>query len=167
MAGSENKLRRWKIELDKDAFFARPSDDGEWCRFEEAQAELALMQDSHEVVRSKRQKKVHEWGVKAFGIEHASSPSKRGLRMLEEACETAQAAGVDLEKAHKLLDYVWSRPVGDPFQEVGGLSVTVLALSSALGIDADEAETTEISRIMSKTPEYFSARNKIKNDAGF
>ena len=117
--------------------------------------------------RCNRQKLVHQWCVAAFGANQASSVPQRGLRMLEEAAETAQAVGVDLAQAHKLLDYVWSRQAGNPFQELGGLGLTTLALAAALGVDADDAETTEIARVLSKPLEHFKARNQAKNDAGF
>src|SRR5690242_4821304 len=58
--------------------------------------------------RIKRQQKVHEWCIAAFGAAQASSASQRGLRLLEEAAETAQAVGVNIKQAHDLLDYVWS-----------------------------------------------------------
>lgn len=41
------------------------------------------------------------------------------------------------------------------------------ALAYAAGIDADAAECAEIDRILSKPPEWFTARNAAKNAAGF
>lgn len=118
-------------------------------------------------VRAERQKGVSDWAIDAFGPEEALSVPHRGLRMLEEADEGAQAAGVTLEMAHKMVDYVWSRPVGNLGQELGGIGVTVLALAQAAGYDADAEEVREVERVLSKPREHFTQRNKVKNEAGF
>lgn len=119
------------------------------------------------MTRSERQEEVSGWAVDAFGSEEALSIPHRGLRMFEEAGEGAQAAGVTLELAHKMVDYIWGRPVGNLGQELGGIGVTVLALAQAAGLDADAEEVREIDRVLSKPREHFSQRNKVKNDAGF
>ena len=63
--------------------------------------------------------------------------------------------------------YVYDRDPGELTQEVGGVSVTLLALCAALGVSADGVESDEVRRIMSKPPEYWAARNAKKNAAGF
>lgn len=113
------------------------------------------------------QETVHSWCVAAFGEGQASSIAQRGLRMLEEAAELAQATGVNLEQAHQLLDYVWRRPVGQLEQELGGLGLTVLALAAAANLSAAQAEEDEVSRVLSKPLDHFRQRNQAKNDAGF
>lgn len=50
---------------------------------------------------------------------------------------------------------------------MGGLGITVLALAAAAGLSADEAEQRELDRVLAKPLEWFHARNKVKNDAGF
>lgn len=87
--------------------------------------------------------------------------------MLEEAIELYQACGGDLAKAHKLLDFVFARPVGEIHQELGGVGVTVLALAQAAGLEADVCEDAEVDRILSKSEAVFRARNAEKNAAGF
>lgn len=142
--------------------------------------------------RDERQKTVGEWCAAAFGVAHASSVPQRALRLLEEAIEAFQvgadqvprvgcctpqlcatcgpdcggrqaAAGV----AHKLVDYVFSRPVGELGQELGGIGVTLLALANAAGLSADAEEAKETARVLSKPLEHFAARNLAKNEAGF
>lgn len=87
--------------------------------------------------------------------------------MLEEAIEAYQALCGDPAQAHRLIDYIYAKEPGKLFQELGGLGVTVLALAAAAGISADEAERTEIARVLAKPLEHFWERNKAKNDAGF
>ena len=117
--------------------------------------------------RLKRQEVVFEWGVKSFGLDQMTSQKQRGLRMLEEAIELYQACCGDKGQAHKLVDYIFARPVGTPAQEIGGVSVTMLALAECIGEDADQCERTEIERVLSKSHEHFAKRNAAKNAAGF
>jgi hypothetical protein len=81
--------------------------------------------------------------------------------------ELAQCCRADPATLHKLLDYVYARPVGEPRQELGGVGVCVLAVANSLGIDADRAEEDEVRRCEAMDPERFKARNKAKNNAGF
>jgi hypothetical protein len=117
--------------------------------------------------RALLQSVVHRWCVNAFGDDHARSVEQRGIRLAEEAIETAQASGCQAEMLHRLVDYVYSRPVGDLQQEIGGVGVTLLALGAAAAIDVDHAERKEITRVLSKPLEHFAARNAAKNAAGF
>lgn len=116
--------------------------------------------------RQDRQIQVALWCRMAFGEEQTSNVSQLGLRLLEEAAEAAQAAGVPREKADLLIDYVWKRVPGELDQEIGGVGLCVLALADAAGLDADDMELTEVNRVMSKDPKYFAMRNQAKNDAG-
>lgn len=117
--------------------------------------------------REKRQHEVHQWCSDAFGADHASSVPQRAVRLLEETLEAYQAAGADPEMAHKLVDFVFSRPVGKLWQELGGVGLTVLALAEAAGLSADTEEAREFERVLSKPLKWFHARNQAKNDAGF
>lgn len=117
--------------------------------------------------RFDRQQAIACWCAAAFGFAAATSLPQRGIRLLEEACEAAQAAGVNTEMAHKLVDYVWSRPVGELKQEIGGVGVTLLALAAAVRTSADECEAAEVMRVLAKPIDYFKQRNAVKNAAGF
>lgn len=116
--------------------------------------------------RKMRQAEVLAWAVAAFGEPEATSVAQRGLRLLEEAAEAAQAAGVSRNRARAVVQYVYSRPIGELKQEVGGVGITLLCLGEAAGIDVDQAERDEIARVMSKPLEHFRQRNQAKNDAG-
>lgn len=119
------------------------------------------------VARDWRQKTVSEWCARAFGRDHASSVPQRGIRLLEEAIEAYQACGCDPAMAHKLVDFVFSRPPGALNQELGGIGITLLALATAAGLSADTEEAREWRRVRSKSLAHFSARNEAKNGAGF
>jgi hypothetical protein len=117
--------------------------------------------------RDDRQAKIFAWTQAAFSIEQATSLPQRGIRLLEEAIEAFQAVGGDPAQAHKLVDFVFSRPVGDLHQELGGVSVCLLALAAAAGLSADAEEQREASRVLAKPVEEFRRRNEAKNAAGF
>ena len=117
--------------------------------------------------RDRRQEVVARWCAEAFGADHAASPTQRGVRLLEEAIELYQAVGGDRALAHKLLDFVFDRPVGAVAQEIGGTSLCLLALAAACGLSAETEEKREVERVLAKPRDWFTARNKAKNDAGF
>lgn len=117
--------------------------------------------------RERRQHQVHLWCKQAFGRDHALSLPQRGIRLLEEAIEACQAAGGEREMAHRLVDYVFDRPVGKLRQELGGVGVTLLALAEAADESADACEVAEIERVLSKPLDHFARRNREKNEAGF
>lgn len=117
--------------------------------------------------RDRRQGQVAAWCAAAFGTAHLASLPQRGIRLLEEAVETAQAAGCKREMCHKLIDYVFDREPGELVQEIGGVGLTLLALCAAAGVSADDLEQTELERVLAKPLDHFAARNKVKNDAGF
>lgn len=101
--------------------------------------------------RPTNQTRVTAWVRECFTEAEAKDAPERSLRTAEEALELAQAVGVDAETLHRLVDYVFSRPVGKPEQEIAGTMVTLYAMANALGVDADAAFETELARI--QTPE--------------
>lgn len=117
--------------------------------------------------RTGRQAAISRWARDCFGDEEATSIPQRALRLLEEAIEAAQAAGVDREVAGNLVEFVYSRPVGEVGQELGGVAVCVLALAEAAGVDAETEECREIDRVLTLDRPHFTARNAAKNAAGF
>lgn len=54
---------------------------------------------------------------------------ERNQRFLEESLELVQSLDMDKETAHKLVDYVFNRPKGEPKQELGGVMNTLAILS--------------------------------------
>ncbi len=96
------------------------------------------------------QARVAAWMRACFDAAIAADPIERNHLFLEEALELVQARGCTASEAHQLVDYVFGRPVGDPFQEVGGVEVTLAALCSAAGIDKAAAAEAELARIWTK-----------------
>lgn len=117
--------------------------------------------------RDKRQQEVADWCAAAFGADHANSIPQRGVRLLEEAIELYQAAGGAEEMARRLVTFVFARPFGAIGQEVGGVSLTLLALCQAAGISAEAEEVREFARVLAKPLSHFKARNDVKDAAGF
>lgn len=93
------------------------------------------------------QARVQPWLMACFGPEIASDRNERNHRFLEEALELVQACGCTASEAHQLVDYTFSRPVGEASQEVGGVMITLAALCLANGLDMHAAGETELTRI--------------------
>jgi len=92
------------------------------------------------------QSKVHAWVLACFGPAIAADATERCHRFVEEALELSQSCGGTAEDAHKLVDYVFGRDVGEREQEVGGVMVTLAALCNAFSVDMDEAASRELAR---------------------
>ncbi|SED32026.1 hypothetical protein SAMN05216178_6769 [Pseudomonas saponiphila] len=93
------------------------------------------------------QPRVADWLNDCFGQEIAADVIERNHRFLEEALELVQACNCSADEAHKLVDYVFGRDVGDKPQEVGGVLVTLAALCAAQGVDMHQAGEVELARI--------------------
>lgn len=96
------------------------------------------------------QQRVGDWMEQCFTPEIIADKLERADRFIEEALELVQATGYSADRAHALVDYVFGRPVGEPFQEVGGVMVTLAALCNPHGLDMDAAAETELARIWTK-----------------
>ena len=93
------------------------------------------------------QTRVRKWVRECFGDKVANDKAERSHRFLEEALELFQAMKGTQEEATLLVAYVFGRPVGEPTQEVGGVSVTLAALCSAAGIDLEANAWAELQRV--------------------
>jgi NTP pyrophosphatase (non-canonical NTP hydrolase) len=102
---------------------------------------------------------VGKWALKTFGVRVASNNAQRNHRFLEEALELVQAAGCTEAEARMLVDYVYSRPIGEVKQEVGGVMITLSALCFMRDIDMMQCGEDELTRIC--TPEV-TARIQAK-----
>lgn len=96
------------------------------------------------------QGRVRPWMMACFGAEISADGAERNHRFLEESLELVQACGCTASEAHKLVDYVYGRPVGVREQEVGGVMVTLAALCLAQDLDMHDAGETELARIWMK-----------------
>jgi len=105
------------------------------------------------------QKLCARWTLEVLGPVNAI---ERSFRFIEEATEMVQATGLTKEEVLRVVDYVYSRPVGEPHQEAGGVMVTLVVLCDVLGIDLGTAANQEFRRI--DTPEM---RKKIHDKQAF
>lgn len=92
------------------------------------------------------QARVSAWAESCFVAKHYDM-TQRGDRLLEEVLELLQAKGYDPARVSKLVDYVYSRPAGDPAQEVGGVMVTLSTFCTVANLDMQEAGEAELARI--------------------
>lgn len=99
-----------------------------------------------------------EWANACFGPFSAARKTERNERFLEEALELVQATGLPSDQAHALVDYVYTRPVGEPDQELGGVMNTLALLAAANGLDMDQAGKRELDRV--NTPEVMEKIRK-------
>lgn len=90
---------------------------------------------------------VGDWCVDCFGETTAADVVERNWRFLEEALELVQSLGGDADAAHQLVDYVFGREQGEPHQEVGGVMVTLAALTYANKLSMGQAAHDELRRI--------------------
>lgn len=93
------------------------------------------------------QSRVHTWVLACFGQAVADDRQERSRRFLEEALEAVQATGFSATDAHRMVDYVYSRPVGELPQEVGGVMMTLAALCLAHGLDMNALGEAELTRV--------------------
>ena len=112
------------------------------------------------------QGRIAKWVTETLGFR-SMSKSERALRLLEETVEFAQAVGVPAIQATEVVRYVYSRPLGDPAQEIGGVSIALNAAASSVGVDLESQTEKELARI--ETPEIREKarrRDVEKADAG-
>jgi len=117
------------------------------------------------ITRDQRQQAVVEFCIATFGAVTMNT-QERISRVVEETLELAQSENMTKEQVEVLVNYVFSRPKGEPFQEAGGLGVTLLAYCGHVGISADFAEVTEFERVLKVDRETMRSRQKAKVAAG-
>lgn len=114
-------------------------------------AEIATLKAEVERLTKERyQSRVREWLLACFGAEIASDVVERNFRFLEESLELVQSLGCSKGEAMSLVNYVYERPVGEPYQEAGGVMVTLACLCGSNGLDMDLCGETELARIWTK-----------------
>jgi hypothetical protein len=104
----------------------------------------------HAATQPNFQDRIQKWMTACFGHEIMSDRVERNHRFLEEALELVQSCGTTQSEAQQLVDYVYSRPVGELAQEVGGVMVTLAGLCLAQGLDMNACGETELERVWTK-----------------
>lgn len=111
------------------------------------------------------QKHTLVWAVESFGSA-AVDPRERAARLVEEAIEVAQALGLEPDVIKTISDRVYSRPLGELEQEIGGVGITALNLDESAGIDFEAATLKEWARIQSKSRAHWQKKHDEKVEAG-
>lgn len=94
------------------------------------------------------QSRVAGWMLDCFTPEIAADKLERADRFCEEALELVQTMpDFTKDRAHALVDYVFSREVGERGQEVGGVMVTLAALCGPCDLDMTAEAEREYARI--------------------
>jgi hypothetical protein len=109
---------------------------------------------------AKYQSRVMRWMYACFGEKITDDKVERNHRFLEESLELVQALGYSKDQALQMVEYVYSRPAGNPHQEIGGTLVCLAALAHANGLDMEVAGEDELIRCFDKTE---IIRNKHAN----
>lgn len=140
------------------------------ARVTQLQSEMSALVITHQTKqrygsRANRQRTVFNWALRMFG-ERTRVVHERALRVLEEATELAQAAGVNEDTARRMIDRVFFKPKGDVRDELGGVMVTTLAMAEAMNLDADDLERNEIERVMAKPEADVRASQSSKCQMG-
>jgi len=126
----------------------------------------SLCRENHTSTSSKPslQERKDKWMRACFDDEITDSPEERNRRFIEEALELVQSLGMTRHEAHFMVDYVFDRDRGEPFQEVGGSLLCLAALCNVHKIDMMEAGETELSRVWTKVE---AIRGKQKQKPNF
>ncbi|WP_197056576.1 MULTISPECIES: hypothetical protein [Luteibacter] len=114
------------------------------------------------------QARVSMWMDQCFLPSLYSNMTERGDRLLEEVLELLQSKGYDRVRVATLVDYVFSRPAGEPSQEVGGVMVTLAGYCWIAGLDMHADGERELDRI--NQPEVMAkirAKQEAKNALHF
>lgn len=110
------------------------------------------------------QDEVMHWGDECFGKELNWNKSQRNHRFIEEALELVQACNMSKKDVLMLVDYVYSREIGEIAQEVGGTVVSLAALCATQDINMFEQGEKELARVWTKIPEI-KAKQRTKPHA--
>lgn len=135
-----------------------------------AQAILELAGKSEIVARGVRwfnraivsQSEYLGWALDIFPREQVIDRRERAIRFLEEAQELAQTQGVTEDDNARLGRRVWSRPVGEVWQEIGGAQFCLFSLAENLGMSAISCAEQDLFRVKSMDPEHFRRKNAEK-----
>lgn len=102
-----------------------------------------------------------KWAADTFGPT-AYNLDERAARLVEEATECAQAAGLDWFAVWRIMDRVYNRPAGELRQEIGGCAFTLATLAEVAGFNAQHELAREFDRVTSIDVAHFRAKHAAK-----
>ena len=112
------------------------------------------------------QRRVAVWVESVFGLDSLLHRKNRALRVVEEAVELAQAEGCDELSMYKIVQRVYSRPVGSPPREGAAVFLTLLAWAEASRTDLPQVLRDELDHLEEIPAEHFRQRQREKHQAG-
>ena len=112
-----------------------------------------------------RQKRALVWAKSVYG-ERVTDRRYQAFRFLEEACELAQAQGLNFQDMLKVLAYVDERPAGETSVEIGDVLLSVDIMSENLGLSVDGCHTDTLTRIQALDADKCRAKDEAKCAAG-
>ena len=107
------------------------------------------------------QARVLPWVLTTMTFAETANKTERLDRFAEESLEYLQSLDYSKARAHAMVDYVFDREAGDPFQECGGVLITLAASCIAHDIDMEKAGEDELARIWQKV-EKIREKQKAK-----
>lgn len=110
--------------------------------------------------------RIARWVVSRLGEPLLTDREERALRLVEEAIELAQAEGIPYAHIVNVAQRVYSRPAGEPAQEMGGVMVCAHAWAIAAEESLAALTEREVSRIEAVPAEVTRAKHDAKADAG-
>lgn len=115
------------------------------------------------------QEEVWEWFKRCFGpdVILQLNSKVRNSRFFEEATELIQACGMSRKDAHYMVDYIFDKQKGEPNQEVGKVTIALMALCIGRGIDWLEETRSAIKRAnkdISKIRDREYQRSKVSEN---
>lgn len=96
------------------------------------------------------QKRIEQWLTACLGEECWNDLDDRTIRFLEEAVELAQALGIPESAAHRVVDYVYVREIGEVPQEIAGAFLTLANVATSNSFDMTELAEEELARVWGK-----------------
>ena len=93
------------------------------------------------------QERVRTWALKCFGLAIMMDIKERSNRFLEESLELVQSLDMSKADAIALVNYVYDREAGIPYQEIGGVITTLNSLCTATGNSLSICANAELERI--------------------
>ena len=103
-------------------------------------------EDMTNEIKARLQTNLAHWLERCLGRQTLLSRKDRAIRVLEEAIELAQAAGISRDKALEQLDHTYGRPKGRPGQEIAGVLNAALLAAEAYGYDGLTLGLDELAR---------------------
>lgn len=92
------------------------------------------------------QMRQEQWLSACFGDPKKIDKAKLNHYFIEEAIELVQTLGCSQEDVLRIANYVFSRPVGEVKQEIGGVMSTLSSICNSYEIDLLNAADAELDR---------------------